>query len=139
MSAGCIEWTGARDRRGYGQVKINGKKVAVHRSYWEEVNGPIPEGMVVMHTCDNPPCFRLDHLRLGTQADNIADMMAKGRHRSGITRNFGEANGMTHLTWEQVDEIREAIAAGEIQRRIAERYGVAPSTITRIKKREVWR
>ena len=57
-----------------------------HRLMWEEVNGPIPEGMVLLHICDNPPCIRLDHLRLGTQAENVADMVAKGRHKPPPSR-----------------------------------------------------
>lgn len=74
----CREWCGLRERKGYGIYK----RRRIHRWIWEQANGPIPQGLVVMHLCDNPPCFRLDHLRLGTIADNQADMKAKGRGRN---------------------------------------------------------
>jgi hypothetical protein len=83
----CIEWTGARVASGYGHRYIKGTGRAnaryeyVHRAAWEEANGPIPDGVFVLHRCDNPACYRLDHLFLGTAADNSADMVAKGRHR----------------------------------------------------------
>lgn len=80
----CVEFDGHRTERGYGRVnkRVNGRIVSqyVHRLVWEAINGPIPEGMVVMHRCDNPACYRLDHLQLGTQADNLADMCSKRRH-----------------------------------------------------------
>ena len=87
----CREWMGARTTAGYGEYRPGGRRhkgvtrktVYLHRWIWEQVNGPIPEGMHVMHRCDNPACFRLDHLRLGTRADNMADMAAKGRARNG--------------------------------------------------------
>jgi HNH endonuclease len=112
----------------------------VHQWVWEHHNGPIPKGKVVMHICDNPPCYRYEHLRLGTQAENLDDMRAKGRAvNPPISRHYGEANGMSHLTVEQVADIRGALAAGGVvQRRLAEQYDVSPSTITRIKKGEVW-
>jgi len=88
MDSGCIEWTGVVDRRGYGRIKASpGKQVKTHRLAWTLANGPIPEGMFVCHHCDNPPCAQTDptegypdgHLFLGTDADNHADMLAKGR------------------------------------------------------------
>lgn len=81
----CIVWLGATNDKGYGQVRVDGVIEYVHRRAWRVANGPIPEGMVVMHTCDNPPCFNLEHLRLGTVADNQADMAVKGRGRNGNT------------------------------------------------------
>ena len=90
MPDGCIEWTGAVDRRGYGRLQRGSRGMGVvmtHRLAWELANGPIPEGAWVLHRCDNPPCCQTNptdaypegHLFLGTHADNMADMVAKGR------------------------------------------------------------
>lgn len=78
----CWVWTGSPDRWGYGQMRHGGRKVGVHRLAYEVFVGPIPPGMVVMHLCDNPPCFKPEHLRVGTQRDNVIDMIDKGRGRS---------------------------------------------------------
>ena len=78
---GCLEWMGGTNPDGYGKLYLDGKTVATHRIAWENVNGPIPDGMLVLHSCDNPPCCELTHLRLGTVADNSADMVSRGRHR----------------------------------------------------------
>jgi hypothetical protein len=75
----CWEWQGSKDRDGYGRYKSNGKLWQAHR-YSVLLDGKDPKGMVVMHSCDNPSCVRPDHLQLGTQADNIKDMIAKGRY-----------------------------------------------------------
>lgn len=76
---GCWIWTGARFPFGYGAIKIGGRPRGAHRTAWELVNGPIPEGLNVLHHCDNPPCVNPAHLFLGTLRDNALDMFAKGR------------------------------------------------------------
>ena len=80
MSAECIEWTGARNSKGYGHRMVAGRTVYVHRLEWEKHFGPIPDGMNVCHHCDNPACYRIEHLFLGSQADNMNDMHRKKRH-----------------------------------------------------------
>jgi hypothetical protein len=84
----CREWQGTRTPKGYGQRYIPGRnKVYVHRWVWEQINGPIPPGKEIMHLCDNPPCFRYDHLKIGTHADNTRDMAEKGRgYGHGLTK-----------------------------------------------------
>jgi HNH endonuclease len=86
-SSGCLEWTGYTNPKGYGQIQAGGRLRLTHRLAWELVHGPIPEGMFVCHHCDNPPCAQTEptegypegHLFLGTNDENMADMVAKGR------------------------------------------------------------
>jgi hypothetical protein len=86
-----------------------------------------------MHTCDNPACYLLEHLRLGTQAENNADRDAKGRNARG------EKHGKAKLAYVDVNDIRNALARGESHRSIAERYGVAHGTIGRINRGDGWK
>ena len=80
-SGDCWEWMAYRLPKGYGTMRIaNRRKGLAHRISWEIHFGPIPTGMHVLHKCDNPPCVNPDHLMLGTAADNIHDMVDKGRH-----------------------------------------------------------
>lgn len=79
----CLEWTGSLDRYGYGKIGLQGRVEKAHRLSWLLHRGVIPDGLVVRHDCDNPRCVRIDHLRLGTQADNVADRERRGR---GATR-----------------------------------------------------
>ena len=91
MPNGCLEWTGYIED-GYGRMRRGDKVVRTHRLAWEFVNGSIPDGLDVLHHCDNRPCCQTDptpgypegHLFLGTHADNNADRDAKGRCRAGI-------------------------------------------------------
>jgi hypothetical protein len=75
----CWVWTGSTDPRGYGHIWRQGRLVPTHRLSYELNRGPIPDGMCVLHRCDNPPCCNPSHLFLGTKADNAHDMHAKGR------------------------------------------------------------
>lgn len=79
-SKDCWEWVGAVNNKGYGYIHAKVGRFLAHRVSYELEYGPIPEGMCVLHKCDNPRCVRPSHLFLGTIADNNRDMMAKGRH-----------------------------------------------------------
>ena len=81
-SSDCHEWAGATVKGGYGVMRVNKKNYRTHRIAWELTNGPIPNGLCVLHRCDNPPCLNIEHLFLGTQAETVADMSAKGRVRN---------------------------------------------------------
>ena len=137
-SGDCWPWTGTRLPKGYGQFG-RGRRGAgmakAHRISWELHYGPIPEGLCVLHHCDNPPCVRPDHLFLGTQSDNLADMTAKGRRvRHGAA---GEANVKARLTWDEVRAIRAS--AGETGNQLAARYGVTRGEIYNVRSMRTWR
>ena len=133
-TTGCWEWTGSRHPRGHGQFGF-GRSVKAHRFIYEAQVGPIPAGMVIMHTCDNPPCVNPAHLRAGTQADNVTDMVTKGRRAS----TQGQRNGRSKLTPQIVAQIREIYAAGKAtQLDLAAHYGVGGTTIWRIVHGQSW-
>jgi hypothetical protein len=75
----CWEWKRGRRKSGYGKLWYNGKTTLAHRVAWLKTYGPIPEGLCVLHKCDNPPCVNPSHLFLGTNKDNSRDKENKGR------------------------------------------------------------
>ena len=108
---------------------ITRQLLAAHRAAWELAYGPIQAGQVVMHACDNPRCVRLEHLRLGTQAENIHDSVNKGRFNT-----FGRQR----LNATQVREIRALAALGVRQVDIAQQFGVKRHSISGIVNRKSW-
>jgi len=122
----CIEFEGCRTPKGYGVIRIQGKNYRAHRVAFFELHGYWPK--VCRHTCDNPPCINTDHLVDGTVADNVRDMMERGRHGRAI------------LTERQVIEIRERYAKGDVyQHTLAAEYGVSKATVCFITSRRTWR
>ncbi|MFO7180891.1 MAG: HNH endonuclease signature motif containing protein [Pseudomonadota bacterium] len=125
----CWIWTGTKLQHGYGALdtRRHGKRIVIraHRFAWELTYGPIPEGLHVLHECDNPSCVRPEHLHLGTHAQNMAEMAARGR----AGREFRKPN--TKLSYAQVLEIRASKAPGVA---LAKAYGVSQQTICDIRK-----
>lgn len=126
--AGCHIWLGSAER--YGTLQAQGKTKLAHRVAFECARGPIPDGMCVLHRCDNMLCINPDHLFIGTTAENSADMTSKDRQAKGIR------HGMAKLTPDQVKAIRHEVGT---QVEIAGRYGVDHRTIGRIKSGDLWR
>jgi hypothetical protein len=83
MPSGCWEWIGSKNDFGYGLLLIDKVQIRAHRYSYERSKGPIPRGLVIMHSCDNPPCVNPDHLSLGTRLENNRDAAHKGRTPSG--------------------------------------------------------
>jgi predicted XRE-type DNA-binding protein len=156
-SGECWGWTARITSDGYGQFREGGKgsrNVRAHRFAYELTKGPIPEGLLVCHTCDNPLCCNPAHLFVGTVADNAADMVAKGRScRGAAHRNYGKAwakatpeqrargerNGTSKLTANMVREIRRFYQQGMRQVDLASRFGVEQSNISNIIRRKTWK
>jgi len=125
---------------GYGRVG----HVYAHRFIWELVNGPLPEGLCVCHTCDTPICVNPRHLFLGTPADNHADMTAKGRANHAAKSQPGEFNPTSKLTNIQVLDIRRRVVMNGSGRpgnwrQLAAEFNVCASTIRQIAKRQIWK
>lgn len=134
---GCHLWTGARAKAGYGRIGTGGHRgghVGSHRIAWEIANGPIPDGLWVLHKCDNPPCVNPDHLFLGTLADNQADMRAKGRHIKG------EACTRSALTPSLVIEVRRLHRSEGMKHvDIARHLGVSAQAIRNVLSGKTWK
>lgn len=125
---GCVEFSGWAYGHEYGQVSIDKKTHYAHRVSYEMHIGEIPDGMVVMHKCDNTKCFNPDHLMLGTQRENIHDMQNKGRR----PRTYSK------ITAEIAAEIRRLLSSGVFQNDIAKMFGIAQTTISQIKRNKTW-
>lgn len=128
----CWLWLGRKNTDGYGGLEVHGRGVMAHRSVWTLVNGPIPDGLCVLHKCDRPQCVNPAHLFLGTKTDNNTDMQMKGRSARG------QKNGMCKLTPLVVSEIRRRRRDGETCVAIANSVGVSNQLVSRIARQEAW-
>lgn len=133
---GCWLWRGSLNNKGYGLFNLSREAglVLAHRHSYAESRGPIPEGLLVMHSCDEPRCVRPEHLALGTIADNQADMARKGR-----AGQRGEKSSQAKLTEQSVREIRAAVDGGEPAPIVAQRYGVTRGLVSGVARRVRWR
>lgn len=140
--AKCWGWAGATNEAGYGQIQRGARgegRVSAHRLSWELHNGSIPEGIDVLHRCDNPPCSRPACLFLGTNLDNIHDRMAKGR--PGVQPHHmprGAAHQNSRLTEGDVRAARRLRSQGRTIRAIAETFGVSSSTMYSALRGKTW-
>lgn len=134
----CWVWTASKRTNGYGQIGSTGgrwRPLQAHRVSWVLHFGPIPDGLWVLHRCDNRPCVRPDHLFLGTVTDNNRDMVAKGRAIKPEQHARGERASTAKLTADQVRELRAAHAAGESAKSLAARFGISTVMVGRIRNR----
>ena len=134
--AECWEWQAARNDKGYGRVKLSGNTYPAHRVAYLLEHGRDPGPLLVRHRCDNPPCCNPSHLELGTDKDNARDKVERGR--CSARPQGGESNAHARLRTVQIGEIVEAFRAGQSNTRIATRYPVSDSLISRIRTGRSW-
>lgn len=133
----CILWDKGKTEDRYGALRVGEKVVYAHRHAWERVHGRIPDGLYVLHRCDVRHCINVDHLFLGTHADNMKDMAEKGRANN--VPKPGESNPSAKLTGGQVHEIRRLYDEDRVTYKdLARRFGVSPSQIGNIVRGEKW-
>ncbi len=127
---GCINFAGGKCHFGYSHFYFNRHHQGAHRVAWQFANGPIPNGLWVLHRCDNPSCVNVEHLFLGTIQDNNQDAFLKERHA------FGESHGMVKLT---ISQVRQIFLDTRPHLEIATEHGITKSVIWHIKTRKHWR
>lgn len=134
---GCWNWTGFIYSFGYGLTSHKGKDILAHRASWKVFKGDIPNGMYVLHKCDNRKCVNPDHLFIGTAKDNTQDMIAKGRARS--KPNKGINHGCAKLDEKRVNEIKEYKKQGMCNSDIAKIYNINSNTVQKIVNGKIWK
>lgn len=132
----CWIWIANTDRDGYGRISLKGFQYKAHRISWEIYNGPILNGLLVLHKCDNPSCVNPNHLFLGTHKDNSFDMVNKGRSNHFL----GSTNSRSILSEHDVLEILTSVENGAITSidQIINKYKVSKSTIFQIFDGKNW-
>ena len=111
-------------------INRNSKQYKISRYLWEQKNGPIPKGLLVCHKCDNRACINLEHFFLGTQLENMKDMVFKNRQLKG------EEKSLNKLTEQQVLQIRQEKGT---DRDVAKKYKISFSVVNRIRNRKIWK
>jgi len=132
-SGDCWVWIAGTTEWGYGRFRMDGRLYLAHRVAYMFLVGPVPDGMGVLHRCDNPPCCNPAHLFLGTDADNSHDCIEKGRNARG------ERGGKAKLSELDVQDLRQLYASGMSFQRLAPLYGVSVRTVRAVVNRETWK
>lgn len=153
---GCWNWKQGFFTNGRPRFAVRKLARQAHRVAYQMLVGPIPDGLLVCHKCDNPPCVNPDHLFLGTHLENMADMAAKNRRSRGeahaarmraaaatraagpVPMRHGQDHEWAHLTEESVLAIRRRFASGESKPALSKHYGVTESHVWRIVTRRSW-
>lgn len=139
--SGCWLWAGApgdgKPNGQYGRFRMNGKQWRAHRAAWILFRGSIPSEKHVLHRCDNPACVNPEHLFIGSNVDNVADRVTKGR--SGWKERKGESHPMRKLSEDDVRSIRLRSLSGESGRALALEFGIHYATVSEIKNRRKWK
>ena len=138
----CFVWGGAtskKDGRGYGRIRISKRAFSVHRIIYTVINGRIPDGLVILHICDNPLCCNVEHMRAGTQQDNVTDMVSKGRLRSNPLR--GEDSPISKISGESARFIKKNHIPFDSKygtTPLAKRFGISLAQVSRIAHGTRW-
>ena len=136
----CWEWTGAKKKKGYGNVRINKKYYLAHRVAFWIANGDFQDKFLVCHICDNPSCCNPNHLMLGTVKSNSADMFRKNRQQSFKNMARGEKNHNSKLRVSDILKIRNLYRSGIVnQYQLADMFNVSQPCIGQIIRRNSWR
>lgn len=127
---GCIEWQGPLLNSGYGYIRLSGpsfKKVLAHRAAWINEHGEIPDGLFVLHNCDNKLCVNVKHLRLGNQSDNMRDFNERD---SRSWRQTHRSHHWEKLSIDKIPEVFKLRGEGCTQQEIADKFGVSRPLIS---------
>jgi len=138
LESGCWIFIGAKDEHGYGAFHSNTYRRA-HRFSWFMHHGLIPDGLFVLHKCDNPPCIRVDHLYLGDYSQNTKDMMDRNRQSTPKITYIGEQSKAARITNEQALHIKKLLEEGICSSKIARIVDVSNHIVYRIKTKKCWK
>lgn len=148
-ATGCLEWVGYTDPMGYGKIRYGGEAGYVHRYVWEQEVGPITEGLLLRHSCDNTKCANVEHLSEGTHLDNAEDRDSRGRSGTIKHGNYVGKYKVTSsptprprrpkLSREQVLDIRTRAANGSTYASISRTLDISPRTVSGVSRGILYR
>ena len=129
----CIVLTKLKNKKWYPAIRVNGKHVRAHKAAWQKAHGAVPDGLCVLHRCDNRHCVNVNHLFLGTQKDNVADMFRKGRNH--IQKGFRHKNAkITEQSAIRIKMLKNVLS----ERDVASALGIAQQQISKIMSGKAW-